>query len=284
MTYSFQRNSQDRLAESEYNLQAIRRLFLDWDIIQDDGGEGAARGDGGAWHGTCHLVAAGILGVQKNRRLAWFEVGWDKKQGRYEAQVVLEDETGIRIENITGRGESWADEMQIVAYVEGNSCGSISNTAAVDPGNSDEIDRRQDYNRVPMDFESDGGKVWEHWCTTRDIKSSGGIGEQVLRAYLTLLAVGGTEFAATVLRGRPYCGHPAQLKACIEAGLVTKEDVSWPESPEPIPINAQLLFQYSDPFLSFAACRRLPLGNKGRQYFMFQRCLHLWQACSPPLS
>ncbi len=277
MSYGFQRDPHGRLLETETNLQEMRRLFLDWDIIHDDGGEGTKRGDGGAWHGACHLVAAGILGVHKNGGPAWFEVGWDQKRGRYDALVVIEDGAGVQIENITGRGQSWVDDVRIVAYVEGNSCGAISNKGAVDPGDSDVRDRRQDYNRFPLDFEGNGGKVWEHWCTTRNIRSFGGIGEQVLRAYLTLLAVGGTEYAATVLRGRPYCGHPAQLKACIESGLVTEEDASWPGSPEPIPARAQILFQYSDPLLSFAACRLLSLGDQGRRYFMFQRCIHMWQ-------
>jgi hypothetical protein len=278
VSYRFQRDPRGRLLETEDNLEEMRNLFLDWDVIGGDGGEGTKAGDGGAWHGVCHLVAAGVLGVQKNAGLAWFEVGWDQKLGRYGALVVRQDGSGVQIENITGQGKAWADKVRIVAYVEGNSCGAISNKDAVDPGNSDEHDRRQDYNRFPLDFESEGGKVWEHWCTTRDIRSSGGTGEQVLRAYLTLLAVGGTEFVATVLRGRPYCGHPAQLKACIESGLVTAENASWSGTPEPIPMSAQVLFQYSDPLLSFSACRRLLLADSGRQYFMFQRCIHLWQA------
>lgn len=278
MNYSFQRDSQGRLIENDHNLHEMQRLFLDWDIIKDNGGEGTRRGDGGAWHGACHLVAAGILGVHKNSGLVWFEVGWDQRRECYEAQVVLEGETGMRIKNITGHGKSWAEEVRIVAYVEGNSCGAISDKNAADLGNSEIDDRRQDYNRNPTDFERQGGKVWEHWCTTRDIRSSDALGKQVLRAYLTLLTIGGTEFAATVLRGRPYCGHPTQLKACIEAGLVSEEDASWPGIPEPIPTSAQLLFYHSDPFQSLAACRQLPLGENSRNYFMFQRCLHQWQA------
>lgn len=277
MGYNFQRDAQGRLLETGKNLQEMQKLFLDWDIIEGDGGEGTKPGDGGAWHGVCHLVAAGAVGLQKSGDLVWFEVGWNQDKSQYRTLAVRQDDQSFHIEDITGCGASWADRVRIVAYVEGNSCGAISHKEAKDRGNSDRDDRRQDYNRYPLDFESNGGKVWEHWCTTRDIKSVKGLGCQVLRAYLTLLAVAGAELAATALRGRPYCGHPKQLKACVKAGLATERDASWLGLPEPMPVNAQILFQYSDPLTSLAACQRLPTAKGKKKYFMFQRCIHLWQ-------
>lgn len=278
MNYDFQRDGAGRLVENDHNLMQLRHLLCDWDIIGGDGGEGTARDDGGTWHGACHLLAAGIIAEHADKGMAWFEIAWDKRSSSYLPVAVLRRGNSIEVHNVIGQAAEWAKATRTLAYVEGNSCGEISNKCATDPGNSDHVDRRQDYHRFPLDFTGEGGKVWEHWCTTRNIREDTAPGVQAIRAYLTLLCIGGTAFAAMVLRGRPFYGHPAQLAACLRAGLVTEGDASWSGAPEPIPADAQLLFHYSDPVLSHAACTRLPLSREVEpQYFMFQRGINLWQ-------
>lgn len=276
MSYNFQRED-GKLIENEHNLHEIIRLLLDWGIINHNGGEGTRAGDGGSWHGICHIVAAGVVGQLANGQPAWLEIGWHPIKKRYCPIIVFEDNNEIRVQDIDGKAKEWASRITVRAYVEGNSRGRISNRQAIDPGVPEKNDRRQDYDRFPLDFENEGGKVWEHWCTTRDIKKKDGSGAQVLRAYLALLSVVGTEFAAVILRGRLNYGHPDQLRGCIEAGLITKKDANWLGWPKPIPMDSQILFYYSEPLLSFAACKRLLLKHDQVQYFMFERSIHLFQ-------
>ena len=82
-------------------------------------------------------------------------------------------------------------------YVEGASRGHILDRNAKDPGDPQTVDRRQDYDRS-VSSEEDGGPGWEHWCTSRDIVQPESLGSGLLKAYLTLVAVLGGRFAATV--------------------------------------------------------------------------------------
>lgn len=278
MNYDFQRDGVGGLLETTHNVEELRRLFLDWDIIGGDGGEGTERGDGGSWHGACHMLAAGIVAESKSGDLAWFEIAWDERSSSYAPVAVVKSGSKVEVHNVLGRAVDWANTTSVVAYVEGNSCGATSNRSADDPGNSDKDDRRQDYNRFPLDLAGEGGKVWEHWCTTRNLVDDKGPGMQALRAYLSLLCIGGGSFAATVLRGRPSYGHPAQLAGCVKSGLVSASDAGWTGTPDPIPPEAVVLYHYSDPVISLAASRRLPLEKaKGLRFFMFPRSIHLWQ-------
>ena len=125
-------------------------------------------------------------------------------------------------------------------------------------------------------FDGDGGPVWEHWSTTRDIRSSSVIGTSVLEAYLTLVSCVGGRFVAAIARGRREHSHPRQLAALVESGLLTTAEATWDVMPDPIPGAAQNLLYEARPADALAASELLPFTTGTQRYFMFQRRIRRW--------
>jgi hypothetical protein len=134
--------------------------------------------------------------------------------------------------------------------------------------------RRQDFDQ-PVGSDADGGRVWEHWCTLRDIRPAHVIGTSVLTAFVALVAALGDSFIPTVARGRREYGHPMQLKAMVASGLVARKSALWPGTPTAIPANCEAALKEADPATSLKAVTALD-WSKPPLYYMFARKITGW--------
>ena len=66
-------------------------------------------------------------------------------------------------------------------FVEGNSTGRTSARSVFDAPDRFNLWRRQDFDQ-PVTSSLEGGKVWEHWCTLRDLRSSNRLATCRIRA------------------------------------------------------------------------------------------------------
>jgi len=276
-TYDFDIDSNGNLADSVANLERLRALFRDGRIIADHWGPGDAGDfDHGAWHILCHLAAGGAL-LETARGPAWLGISWDGMRDLYMAVASIQSDD--RVENLTlesDEGGALLASARPLAFVEGTSQGHVTARGVQDPPDAFNGCPRQEFDRDVTD-PGEGGVVWEHWCTTRDIRPQSVVGTSVLSAFLTLVSVLGGCFVAPVARGRRDHQHPRQLAALIRAGVLTREEALWDTSPLAIPPRAQRLFYEARPICSLEACRWLDLHGDGEvRYFMFARRIRSW--------
>lgn len=168
------------------------------------------------------------------------------------------------------------EQANLVGYVEGTSRGHISARNVQDPPDAFNFWPRQAFDSA-VGSDDDGGTVWEHWCTTRDLRRSNPVGDSVLRAYLTLASTLGGEFVASVARGRRSYHHPVQLCALVTAGFIARTEALWDTTPCRIPRTAERLLQEARPTDSLKVVESMawtPSG--GRRYFMFSRRIRSW--------
>jgi hypothetical protein len=219
--YGFAINSHGHLLDSEDNFQKAQRMFLDWKIINGQGGPGTNSNDKGSWHVLCHLAGAAALYQSSEKLPGWAGITYDEASNSYVATFSYYYKEKVRtalLDSEEARHVITGYEPR--GYVEGASRGHILNRKANDPGDPQKDDRRQDYNQ-PVDSTKDGGPVWEHWTTTRDILTSDSLGTGLLRSYLRLVALLGGRYCGTVARGRferEYC-HIIHLCSLVHAGL-----------------------------------------------------------------
>jgi hypothetical protein len=266
-----------KLCNAASNVEKLRRLWLDRSRISGDaiGPGDPGDFDCGAWHIGCHLVGAGGVCRAADGSLLWLEVSHDDARDRYFASV-----TG----SIAGRTDtSYLDSAEgrellagaeLLGFVEGNSTGRISARGVIDSPSAFNLWRRQDFDQ-PVTALSDGGKIWEHWCTLRDVRPSSEPGTSVLTAYISLASVLGDSFVATVARGRGDYGHPKQLCAMAEAGFVSVEAAMVDITPITIPNTAEIEFATAEPQRALRACAMLAWTNSP-QYYMFNRRIDRW--------
>jgi len=126
-----------------------------------------------------------------------------------------------------------------------------------------------------VDAPVEGGKVWEHWCTLRDLCPACAVATSVVSAYVSLVSVLGDRFVALVARGRRTYGHPVQLRAMVRAGLVAEASALAEVQPLPLPAEASALLQAARPGPAFEAVSTLDWGG-GLRYYMFQRKIAEW--------
>lgn len=285
-TYEFEIQANGNLVNSPDNLERLRKLFRDGQIISENWGPGNPGDfDNGGWHCLCHLVAGS--GVFKmNGRYLWAAITHAGNEDRYVATVSLRETDGTvrTIEMDSAEGRNLVGQATLIGYIEGTSKGHVSCRGARDSANIFNGWRRQDFD-LPVDSfwgrlfrrDQDGGTVWEHWCTTRDLRPSNPVGTSVVKAYLLLVSTLGGQFTATIVRGRRSYNHPEQLCALIKAGFVAREDALWETAPRPIPNDAARLLQEARPnecLKAVGALQWTPGG--GRSYFMFKRRIKEW--------
>jgi len=270
-----------KLADSPQNVETIRRLWLDRSLISADdlgpGDEGDF--DNGAWHVSCHLAGAGGVMKHRNGELLWLEISHDPQRDEYYASVTggdAERSTSFRLG--TEEATNALDGAQLMGYIEGNSTGRTSSRNVHDSNQIFNRWRRQDFDR-PIGSTADGGKVWEHWCTLRDIRPQAGIGASVLRAYISLCSALGDRFAPTVARGRRDYSHPRQLLALIRAGFVAEESALWDKTPNVIPNAAEQLLLQAEPAQSLQGAKLLNWSDSPK-YFMYERRIGRWSSAS----
>jgi hypothetical protein len=276
-SYKFEIDDRGHLLDAAANVERLRRLWLDRSTIS---GEALGPGDPGdfdhgAWHVACHLLAGAGVHRLKNGELAWLEVSHNSANDRYYGSVTsvgMRHAQAVRLDSAEGR--SLLEGSTLMGFVEGSSLGRTSARSVTDPPTLFNLWQRQDFDRPPGD-QRDGGRVWEHWCTLRDIRQSHLIGTSVLTAYVSLVAALGDLFIPTVARGRRTYGHPQQLCAMVRAGLVAEESALWNGQPTAVPANLETLLEAAEPGISLRAARDLDWSNPPR-YYMFARKIAAW--------
>lgn len=260
------------------NVDALRRLWLDRSLIDgDDLGPGDAGDfDNGAWHVACHVLAAGGVRQDRSGDLLWLEISHDAVTDEYYASVSGKTGNGTATHRLeSDEGQRMLSGSVLLGFVEGNSLGHISARGVLDPRDLFNLWTRQQFDQ-PVTSNADGGKVWEHWCTVRDIRTSHRIGGSVLTAYIGLMAALGDRFVAAVARGRRSYGHPAQLCAMVRAGLTGEAAATWNTTPHPIPEAVALKLLEARPSDELEACRLLAWENAEPRYYMYQRKIKDW--------
>jgi hypothetical protein len=278
-TFQFDVTPDGNLSESPANVEALRNLWLDRSLI-----DGLVLGPGdpgdfdhGAWHVACHLVAAGGVRRALDGRLLWLELSHDSQHDEYYASVSVKEGAIVRTARLdSAAGLTLVAGSQLLGFIEGNSLGHISARGASDPTDRFNLWTRQQFDK-DIASHDDGGKVWEHWCTGRDIRPSHAIGSSVLRAYVTLVAALGDRFVPAVARGRREYGHPEQVCAMVRGGLTSEASATWDTAPHAIPLAVEPLLLEARPADALAAVEQLSWDAAPR-YYMFPRRIDRWSA------
>lgn len=274
-SYKFEIDDGGRIVHSVENAELLRRLLLDWDIIGGYGGPGANRGDGGSWHGFCHLAAAAGSFRTPEKCGAWVGIVFDPDVRQYRACACFDHESRVHTYPLQSpdtkellRNCTWC------GYIEGASRGHILDRNAHDPGDPGIHDRRQDYDHE-VDSMNDGGPVWEFWTASRNIADPCSLGHGLVNEYLALLSVLGGRFASVVARGRAESeyGHLKQLGAMVNAGLITRDEALWDILPAPIPRDIELTLHEALPTNFAMAASVLVKTTREAVYYMYARKL-----------
>ena len=273
----FEVGANGHLVNNAANVERLRTLWLDRSVVD---GESLGPGDPGdfdhgAWHVSCHLVAAAGVRRTTDGGLLWLEISHDAVRDRYYASVThAGDGEAQTLALDSVEGEELIAGSTLLGFVEGSSTGRISAQGVVDPDEAFNRNPRQDYSEPP-DSSEEGGKVWEHWCTLRDIRPLAAIGSSVLTAYVTLLSVLGDPFAAIVARGRHEYHHPDQLAAMVAAGLISRDAAVMSMKPTAIPAAAAQGFCLGEAGMALRHCEMLDWADPPR-YHMFARKIDSW--------
>lgn len=277
-TYSFEVDEFGRVKNNPDNLERLRRLFLDHDIIDDQYGPGRQGDfDSGSWHILCHLVAGGIVYRRPTGEFVWVGITHKPAEDRYVATATTAA-AGSPITTVplyAQEGFNLISGAALAGYVEGSSQGHILARNASDPPTAFNRWPRQQYDQ-DADSERAGGTVWEFWCPTRDIRQSAPIGASVLESYLAVVSLAGGQYVAAVARGRRGHEHPAQLCGLVKAGFITREDALWDTQPVEIHPDAQNLYYEARPPDYLNATGMLNWPSRRRRYFMFERRIDRW--------
>ena len=275
--YNFEVSADGDILYSKNNVELLRRLWLDREIIQEEelGPGDPGDFDNGAWHIACHLIAAGGIRRTKDGKLLWLEISYDQSTEVYYPSLTYRNNEDIVTLALTSiQAQKFIKNSEIIGFVEGTSEGRISAKGVIDNEILFNKNLRQEYDQEPGSSK-EGGKVWEHWCTTRDIRKSSRIGSSVIESYLALVAACGDEYVATVARGRVEYSHPEQLRAMIKSGFISLESAQLNIIPIPIPYSKNLLLQEATPQTSLQAVERLDWSNPPK-YYMFPRRIDKW--------
>lgn len=275
-SYDFEIDGNGAVVDSAANLEKLRNLFRDDAIIDGNWGPGNYGDfDNGSWHILCHLAGgSGVLNTRSGR--AWCGITHVPANDTYRATITYRrNGSATTVPLGESEGAALASGAQCLGFIEGSSVGHIAARGVNDGPNAFNGWPRQSFDK-DVSSDEDGGTVWEHWSTTRDIRPSSAIGTSVLKAYLTLVSRLTGRFVAAVARGRREHGHPRQLVALVKAGLLTPDEATWDATPDAIPRGAQDLLYEARPADALAATESLPFGPGGQRYFMFQRRIRRW--------
>ncbi|HZW40402.1 MAG TPA: hypothetical protein VFF33_13975 [Ignavibacteriaceae bacterium] len=275
--YRFEVNEAGSVIYSQNNVELLRKLWLDRKIINftELGPGDPGDFDYGAWHSACHLVAAG--GVRKliDGRLMWLEISYNYDLNVYYPTLTARFNNNIlTIPLKSPEAKEYIYNSELLGFVEGTSEGRISARGILDNDRSFNNNPRQEYDQHPGDSK-EGGKVWEHWCTTRDISETSKIGLSVLDSYLVLISACGEMFVSAVARGRTDYFHPQQLDALIKAGFISNTVSQHLIQPSLISDNCSLLLQEATPENSLIAIELLDWCSP-LKYYMFKRSINNW--------
>jgi hypothetical protein len=265
------------ILNSALNVNLLRALWLDRSLVSgDDLGPGDPGDfDHGGWHSSCHLVAASGVRRAADGHVVWLELSHDRARDEYFCSATARGPGGLQTLRVdSAEGQSLLAGSSLLGFVEGNSTGRTSARGVSDPPDLFNLWRRQDFD-LPASSTLDGGKVWEHWCTTRDLRPFNRIGTSVLTAFVSLVAAVGDLLPAAVARGRRDYGHPVQLCGAVSAGFISEESAVWAGEPHPLPSAAERLLLESEPAMALLAAEQLD-WSKPPRYYMFARRIKSW--------
>lgn len=277
-TFAFDVEGEGNLVDSDENVEAIRSLWLDRTMINGPDLGPGNRGDfdNGAWHISCHVVAAGGVRQATDGRLLWIEISHNPALDLYLSTLTVESDGQASTHPLNSpEARALLQGSKLLGFVEGTSIGHTSAR-----GTNDETSRfngwtRQQFDQ-PIDSQRNGGKTWEHWCTLRDIRpSTSTIADSVLRAYISIVSVLGDLFPAAVARGRRGYRHPRQLCAFIRGGLTSKDAAIWETLPKEIPPTSEQLLLEARPADALKAVMQLSWDDSPC-YYMFRRRISDW--------
>lgn len=276
----FEIDSKGHVIYNESNLEKLRFIFLDRKIINGEllGPGDPGDFDFGGWHVLCHLVG-GCAVFKSSNSMVWVEISHVPIIDSYVATITIDSdkESVTTFPLLSYEGQSIIQNAKLMGFVEGSSLGHISARDILDAEGKFNTCTRQEFD---MDEKSikDGGRVWEHWATTRNITSGASIGTSVLRAYLSMVSLCGGSFVAVVARGRIDYSHPTQLNALLQYGLVTKENALVDIMPKPISKKIEEIIYSANPKMCVKAVKELPWDNNKITYFMFERRINKWNS------
>jgi len=280
-TFNFEVTVEGSLVDIPENVETLRRLWLDRTFINGSnlGPGNAGDFDYGAWHVSCHVTGAGGVRQAADGRLLWLEISYDRNPDLYYASLTAETSGRVSTYRLgSPEANALLQGSKLLGFVEGNSTGHISARRVNDPPTRFNNWPRQDFDQ-PVDSSSEGGKVWEHWCTLRDIRPSCAIANSILSAYVSLVAALGDQFPPTVARGRRDYSHPIQLCTFVRAGFTSKESATWNTIPTAIPAAGEKLLLEARPVDALAAVKQLSWVDPPR-YYMFSRRISRWSSTS----
>ena len=275
--FQFQTTADGDLTNSAENVEALRRLWLHHSLVYGEDIGPGDRGDFavGAWHSSCHLAGAAAVRRAADGGVIWLEISHDPRLDEYFASATHRvDSKCVTLRVDSAEGRTLLDQSTLLGFVEGNSTGRTSARGVSDPPDRFNLWRRQDFDQ-PVTSKEDGGKVWEHWCTMRDIRVGNRIGTSVLTAYVSLVSAAGDRFPATVARGRRDYGHPVQLAAMVFAGFTSHRSATWDITPLVIPPALERLLLEAQPETSLEVAERLA-WSRSPHYYMFARRVKNW--------
>ena len=279
-TSQFDVTPQGDLIDNPANVEKLRQLWLDRSHIDgaDLGPGDFGDFDNGAWHVACHLLGAGGARRLADGRIAFLEIS-HRVPDDYFASVTVDGAQGVETSALDSReGKELIANSTLLGFVEGNSTGHVSARSVDDSSTRYNGWKRQDFDKA-VDSPDDGGKVWEHWCTLRNIRTPDATTTSLLSAYVTLVAALGDRFVPTVARGRRDYAHPRQLVALVEAGFVAPDSATWDATPIAIPADAEALLLEARPSDSLEAVSQLDWSNDPT-YFMFSRRIDRWSSAT----
>jgi hypothetical protein len=275
--FRFQTTAEGTLLNSATNVEALRRLWMDrqWIHGEDIGPGDPGDFEYGAWHVACHLVGAAGVRRASDGRILWLEISHTGANDEYFASLTWKSaQRTLTLPLDSAEGRELLADSELLGFVEGNSTGRTSARGVFDPPTVFNLWRRQDFDQ-PVASEADGGKVWEHWCTLRDIRETSRLGTSVLTSYISLVAALGDRFPTVVARGRRDYGHPRQLCAMILAGFVSEQAATWETEPVVIPAAAEAELCSADPGRALGACDTIDWSDPPH-YYMFKRRIDRW--------
>ncbi|MGA2531433.1 MAG: hypothetical protein ABSG19_00210 [Candidatus Aminicenantales bacterium] len=279
--YGFAIQPTGNLVDNDANFELLRKLLRDGSIINGKFGPGNAGDfDYSSWHIFCHLAGGSAVFDSAGQKL-WAGLAHKELPDAYEASVVFRDGGNVSTVGLeTEAGRAKLAQSIPLGFIEGSSAGHVLARGTRDPKTSYNGWLRQDFDHSTWS-NKEGGTVWEHWCTTRDLRQTNVPGDSLLRGYLTLVSAVGGRFISAVARGRRSHEHPLQLCALVKAGFLTAEEAAWETAPLPIPAKIQRLLYEARPgeYLKAAEILDWPRGPQP-SYFMFKRCINLWSPSS----
>jgi hypothetical protein len=280
-TFNFEVTVEGCLVDIPENVETLRRLWLDRTFINGSnlGPGNAGDFDYGAWHVSCHVAGAGGVRQAADGRLLWLEIFYDRNSDLYYASLTAETSGRVSTYRLDSpEANALLQGSKLLGFVEGNSTGHISARRINDSPTRFNNWQRQDFDQ-PVDSSGQGGKVWEHWCTLRDIRPSCAIANSVLSAYVSIAAALGDQFPPTVARGRRDYSHPMQLCTLVRAGFTSKESAMWDTIPMAIPTAVEKLLLEARPADALAAVKQLSWVDPPC-YYMFSRRISHWSSTS----